>query len=68
VNASHFGFLADAKPAKWLAKPKCQAWACDATKIHAHARNKPFCAGASLFCEPKSELSDIDTVFKVNGK
>jgi hypothetical protein len=21
VNASHFGFLADAKPAKWLAKP-----------------------------------------------
>jgi hypothetical protein len=21
VNANHFGFLADAKPAKWLAKP-----------------------------------------------
>jgi hypothetical protein len=21
VNASHFGFLAEAKPAKWLAKP-----------------------------------------------
>jgi hypothetical protein len=29
--------------------PKCRVWACDATKIHAHARNKPFRAGARHF-------------------
>ncbi|KAJ6542539.1 hypothetical protein DFH09DRAFT_1392192 [Mycena vulgaris] len=39
---------------KMACKPKCRAWACDATKIHAHARNKPFCAGASHFCKPKT--------------
>ncbi|KAJ7825693.1 hypothetical protein B0H13DRAFT_1918533 [Mycena leptocephala] len=38
-------------------KPKCRAWAGDATKIHAHARNKPIGAGTSHFCKPKSELS-----------
>ncbi|KAJ7821064.1 hypothetical protein B0H13DRAFT_1920973 [Mycena leptocephala] len=38
-------------------KPKCRAWAGDATKIHAHARNKPIGAGASHFCKPKNELS-----------
>ncbi|KAJ7817226.1 hypothetical protein B0H13DRAFT_1923062 [Mycena leptocephala] len=42
---------------KMACKPKCRAWACDATKIHAHARNKPFGAGASHFCKPKSQLS-----------
>jgi hypothetical protein len=42
---------------KVACKPKCRAWAGDATKIHAHARNKPFCAGASHFCKPKTSLS-----------
>ncbi|KAJ7248927.1 hypothetical protein C8J57DRAFT_1239935 [Mycena rebaudengoi] len=41
-------------------KPKCQAWAGDATKIHAHARNKPIRAGASHFCKPKTSLSTCD--------
>jgi hypothetical protein len=47
TGATELKILADAKP-------KCRAWACDATKIHAHARSKPICVEASHFCEPKS--------------
>ncbi|KAJ7323264.1 hypothetical protein DFH08DRAFT_817836 [Mycena albidolilacea] len=41
-------------------KPFCRAWAGDRTQIHAPAQHKPFGAGASHFCKPKSELSRVD--------
>ncbi|KAF7368182.1 SWIM-type domain-containing protein [Mycena venus] len=53
---------------KLACKPKCRAWAGDATHIHAHARNKPIRAGTSHFCKPKSELSPTSLARAINAR
>jgi hypothetical protein len=63
-HASQLLFLADAKPAKWLAqadkmacKPFSRAWVGDPTKTHTPAWHKPFGAGASHLAKPKMSIS-----------
>jgi hypothetical protein len=52
---------------KMACQPKRRVWACDATKIHAHARNKPIGEGASHELSVASHAHAQFDAIKQNG-